>query len=287
MTPPSTSSVPRANRRLLLVDDDRVEIRWMRIVLKGAGYTDLIQVNSGEDALIALQEHPDVAVLITDVVLSNRAESGLNGIALAQKARTIVDQIQVVICSQHSEMTYPIEALRLGAVDYLTKPIDANQLLSAVDRALALYDGKSNIEGAGAKIFLSYAREDLAEVLRLRLRLQRVGYRPWIDVFDICGGERWFDAIQDAIRSSHLFIACISSNSVSKRGVLQRELRLALETRDGLLDRDIFLLPLRLDETELPQSLQNVQWIDYSNPSAGWQRLCEAIEEGMRRRGEA
>jgi hypothetical protein len=114
-------------------------------------------------------------------------------------------------------------------------------------------------------------------------RLKQVRHKPWMDTEDIYPGEKFALAIEKAIRDSDFFVVCLSSHSVNRRGFIQRELREALDLWREKLDSDIYLLPVRLEECEMPDSLKDFQWLDLFAPN-GWDRLLKAIEEGMRRR---
>lgn len=117
-------------------------------------------------------------------------------------------------------------------------------------------------------VFLCYAREDFERVHALYLLLKGVGLRPWLDKYDITGGELWQQAIERAVKKADFFIASFSNASVRKIGFVQREYRLAL---DALAERpaaSIFVIPIRLDDCELPDlsyagmRLSDLQWVD-------------------------
>lgn len=113
-----------------------------------------------------------------------------------------------------------------------------------------------------ARIFLSYARKDVAEVNALYDQLKRMGFSPWQDHKDILPGQKWLDAIFKAIRESPFFLACLSNNSVNKRGVIQREVNEALDILREKLSEDIYLIPVRLEECPVPEELTKFQWVD-------------------------
>lgn len=113
------------------------------------------------------------------------------------------------------------------------------------------------------QIFLSYARKDQAVVAPIYQLLRKRGFLPWMDVKDIAPGEEWELSIKRAIRRSNFFLAFVSSHSVSKAGVLQQEIRSAVEIRTENLEGETYLIPVRLDSTELPQALHPFQQIDY------------------------
>ena len=134
------------------------------------------------------------------------------------------------------------------------------------------------------QIFLSYAREDEGKVEKLYQKLSDAGFKPWMDKRDIFPGEQWKSRIPQAIRRSDFFLACLSANSVSKRGFIQREIRDALDIWQEKLDSDIYLIPVRLEDCEVPESLRDFQWVSLFEEN-GWTRLVKAIQEGMKRRG--
>lgn len=139
--------------------------------------------------------------------------------------------------------------------------------------------------GTSVRIFVSYAREDAAQVEELYQRLRDAGFEPWMDTKDILPGEQWELCIEEAIRGADFFLACLSRHSVSKRGWIQRELKRALDIWEEKLESDIYLIPVRLETCEVPRRLGAFQWVDLFEED-GWARLEQAIRTGMERRFE-
>jgi hypothetical protein len=140
---------------------------------------------------------------------------------------------------------------------------------------------------ANISIFLSYAREDKKRVEEIYQRLSDLGFQPWIDTRNILPGEKWESSIEKAIRGADIFLACLSENSVSKRGLVQKEIRIALDISQKMLEEDIYLIPARLDDKcKVMENLHAYQWIDLFDEN-GWTRLVEAIQMGIRRRKES
>jgi len=137
---------------------------------------------------------------------------------------------------------------------------------------------------AAPQIFLSYARKDQVIVEELYDQLSAAGFKPWMDVRNLLPGEDWLRAIRKAIQASTFFLACLSTNSVERRGIIREEIRTALETWQRMLPGDIYLIPVRLEECHAPEDLAVFHWVDWFRPG-GFERLVEAIHEGMRRRG--
>jgi len=134
-----------------------------------------------------------------------------------------------------------------------------------------------------AQIFLCYAREDEDKVENLYQKLSDAGFRPWMAKKDILPGEMWKLSIQQAIRRSDFVVVCLSLTSVNKRSFVQREIKDALDIWREKLESDIYLIPVRLEDCEVPESLDDFQWVNLFEGN-GWTRLVKAIQAGMERR---
>ncbi|HSS49111.1 MAG TPA: toll/interleukin-1 receptor domain-containing protein [Thermoanaerobaculia bacterium] len=136
-----------------------------------------------------------------------------------------------------------------------------------------------------AQIFLSYTNSDADRVEKIYQRLSTEGFKPWMDKKDILPGEEWRRKLKHEIRRSTFFLACLSAGSLSRRGILQMEIKTALKVWEQMLSTDIYLIPLRLEACEVPVTLAEFQRVDLFEQD-GWQRLLEAIRTGMERRAE-
>lgn len=135
-----------------------------------------------------------------------------------------------------------------------------------------------------AQIFLCYARKDAAQVSELYENLSLVGFQPFMDIKDILPGEDWKLVLMNTIREAPFFLACLSSNSVDKRGVIQEEIHEALEVWRQKLDSDIYLIPVRLENCSVPSALAKFQWVDLFQ-DGDWNRLVKSLHERMDRLG--
>jgi formylglycine-generating enzyme required for sulfatase activity len=138
---------------------------------------------------------------------------------------------------------------------------------------------------AAVQIFLCYARQDEDTVKELYQRLSAAGFKPWMDQEDIYAGEQWQASIERAIQRSDFFLACLSTHAISRRGFLQRELKWALDIWQEKLFSDIYLIPARLERCEVPEVLQDFQWVNLYE-ERGWTRLLRSLEVGLERRAE-
>jgi hypothetical protein len=139
---------------------------------------------------------------------------------------------------------------------------------------------------AATRIFLAHATEDKGPVRKLHAKLLEAGLDPWLDEIDLLPGQDWQLEIPKAIRESKIFIACLSKRSVLKQGYVQKEFRLALSSYAQKPPGTIYLIPLRLDECDVPDlqipdlaiNMRHIQWLDYWKRD-GFERLVSAIHQ--------
>jgi TIR domain len=126
------------------------------------------------------------------------------------------------------------------------------------------------------QVFISYARENRETALDIHKTLETHGFETWIDSINLLPGQDWANEIARAIRASGLFLACLSRTAVTKQGFVQSELKRALKVVDSLPSREVFIIPVRLDECEIPSELEQYHWLDYFEKD-GEERLLRAI----------
>jgi len=121
-------------------------------------------------------------------------------------------------------------------------------------------------------VFLIYSRKDLPIAKELSAFLSDAGYAPWLDVEQLVPGQVWRQAIVRAIQDSGVAIALLSENLSSSRES-QAELMAAMKVLSAK-DRETFpVLPVRLDNSEVPKDLAHVQWVNWNDPEAKSQIL--------------
>jgi len=119
--------------RILVVDDERFFREAIRDTLAGAGLAVELAA-TGTEALELLGD-PRFGVVVLDLQLPD-----LHGLEVFRRAKQSRPDLRVVILSAHTEQAHVLEALRLGAFDYLAKPLHEEELVFAVRRALATFD---------------------------------------------------------------------------------------------------------------------------------------------------
>jgi two-component system, NtrC family, sensor kinase len=127
-TPIHSLAIDESDRRLLIVDDEE-SLRNLYLSLLGERYVCTTAANS-EEALVILGRER-FALVLSDVIMP-----GLSGVELLREITTRYIDTAVVMISGVDRTQRVLDAVRLGAYDYLIKPVDPDVLLTTVDRAI-------------------------------------------------------------------------------------------------------------------------------------------------------
>ena len=125
-------------------------------------------------------------------------------------------------------------------------------------------------------IFLCHASDDKPSVRELYEKLQNDGFDPWLDEEDILPGQDWEHEISRAVRDSDVVLACLSDHSVGKTGYVQKEIKIALDVADQQPEGGIYIIPVKLEECDVPDRLNTWHWVNLEDAS-GYQRLLAAL----------
>ncbi|MEO7328888.1 MAG: sigma 54-interacting transcriptional regulator, partial [Minicystis sp.] len=117
-------------RRVLLVDDDPAMCELLELDLRDRGF-EVVSRPAANEALALLDEQM-VSVVLTDLNMR-----GMSGIELCRRVAESHPDVPVVVITAFGSIETAVSAIRAGAYDYLSKPIDAEALILALDRAIA------------------------------------------------------------------------------------------------------------------------------------------------------
>ncbi|MGH6944189.1 MAG: ActR/PrrA/RegA family redox response regulator transcription factor [Geminicoccaceae bacterium] len=126
--PLPTAGEPGAGRKLLLVDDDAPLRRSLSRALERRGFRVLPAESETEARDMATEHRPEFAVL--DLRL---AES--SGLDLVRILRELRPEVRIVIVTGYGNIATAVAAIKAGAVDYLAKPVDADDVANALLRS--------------------------------------------------------------------------------------------------------------------------------------------------------
>ena len=132
------------------------------------------------------------------------------------------------------------------------------------------------------RVFLCHASQDKPIVRELYQRLLAEEWiDPWLDEEKLLPGQDWDMEIEKAVEAADVVIVCASSRSVTKEGYIQRELKFALDIALEKPEGTIFIIPLRLDDCDVPRRLRSWQYVDYfpsEKRKVSIQRLLQSLK---------
>ncbi len=142
-----------------------------------------------------------------------------------------------------------------------------------IDKLLRTSDSKSP---RALRAFLCHSSSDKSTVRSLYRRLITENVNPWFDERNLLPGQEWSSEIVKAVRESDVVIVCLSNRSINKAGYVQKEIKYALDAADEQPENVIFLIPLKIEECEVPERLRRWQWVNYFEEN-GYNKLIEAL----------
>lgn len=116
--------------KILIVDDAAFMRMMVKDNLKKAGYSDFLEAGDGEDAVEKYTEHkPDLVLL--DITMPIK-----DGIQTLQAIKQMNAQAKVIMCSAMGQEGMVVEAIKLGALDFIVKPFKPERLIQTVKNVL-------------------------------------------------------------------------------------------------------------------------------------------------------
>jgi two-component system response regulator HydG len=119
----------RNRKTILVVDDDDAHRTMLRTLVGGWGY-DIVEANDGSSAIEKVQERP------FDLILMDIRMLKVSGLEALERIKAFNPAIPVTIMTAYSSVETAVEALKKGAYDYLTKPLDFDKLRLTIQRAM-------------------------------------------------------------------------------------------------------------------------------------------------------
>ena len=119
---------------ILLVDDDAVFRERLARSLKGRGFDVRTAGNTIEAVKLAREDSPEMAVV-------DLRMPGGSGIDLVKELKAIDESTKVIMLTGYGSIATAVDAVKLGATDYLPKPADADDILAAFERADGVQPG--------------------------------------------------------------------------------------------------------------------------------------------------
>jgi|YNPBryBLVA2012_1023415.scaffolds.fasta_scaffold08185_2 DNA-binding response OmpR family regulator len=140
-----TNPAPTETRRVLVIDDEEVVHASLRKILSRLGFR-IEAVFCASDALDKLTREP------FDLVITDLMMPAMNGIELLEQLKKLGIAVPVIMVTGYPTISTAVQALRLGAMDYVPKPFTRKELLSPVQRALRLGHSSAAVDESEASV---------------------------------------------------------------------------------------------------------------------------------------
>jgi anti-anti-sigma factor len=114
--------------KILVIDDEKPTLTMFRLLLSADGYSVLMAKDGWEGLSVFERERPPI--VITDIKMP-----GMDGIEVLRRIKEIDANTEVIVITGHGDMDLAIQALNLGATDFINKPIQRQALENALRRA--------------------------------------------------------------------------------------------------------------------------------------------------------
>ena len=140
--------------RLLVVDDDE-SLRWVtKVQMEQSGYT-VDAAPDGREALELLQQNS------ADLVITDLMMPGMSGLDLLKEIRSEYPDLAVIVVTAFGTVETAVEAMKAGAYDYITKPVNIDELKLIVSRALEHVTLKEEVRTLRSSLDRKYGFENI------------------------------------------------------------------------------------------------------------------------------
>jgi EAL domain-containing protein (putative c-di-GMP-specific phosphodiesterase class I)/ActR/RegA family two-component response regulator len=245
---------PEAPDSILVVDDDPAVSRVVQRMLTAKGY-EVVAVNNGQEAIDAIWKRR------FDLVLSDIQMPGMSGVDLLSVVRSYDLDVPVILMTGDPTLETAMEAVSLGALQYLVKPVEADVLLKAVQRGVRLHlmarVKRDALRLAGGREAEAGDRAGLTARFDVALDTLKMAFQPIVDLAKkgIYGYEALVRPSEPSMPNPGAILEAAErlerlpdlgrriralSAAAFARGPAQALLFVNLHTRD-LLDPDLFL----------------------------------------------
>ncbi|ULO04682.1 response regulator [Paenibacillus sp. 19GGS1-52] len=201
---------------ILIADDERVIREGIKRSIRQLCPEYEIFVAASTEEAIKIMEEQRIHIVLTDILMP-----GMNGLEFMKISKRRYPYVKWVVISAHSEFSYAQEAVRLGAKDYLLKPIGKNRLLEIINN-LAVeiqQDTELSKKGERLKVSLKFLREGVFQRLASGLDIGNLDIASFVEDFhnyylimvQLDDGDK-------SIRLEHFIVENVLSELIEQRG---------------------------------------------------------------------
>jgi DNA-binding response OmpR family regulator len=235
------------SRKVLIIEDRRENIVFIaNNILRPEGW-DVITARDGKLGLQkAIEEQPDL--IITDLKLPT-----MHGLDVLEELNKRGYRIPTIVMTFHGSEETAIRAFRLGAVDYLIKPFEIEDMMSAIDRALKVgADAQPTAAGVEKSVAEKLARQE-NEIQRLRAQLQQQEkvlqehYQPGQGQPGATDVARW----QALLKERDATLATIKKQTIAQHQAMTQQIN---HLQSQLAEKEATLASLKGQSAEFEQA---------------------------------
>ena len=213
------------SRRLLVVDDDLPGSRLVKAIFSAEGF-DVFSAHSGSEALTA------VGTSAPDVILLDVGLPDLSGLEVLERVKASAPRLPVIMLTASTDVATAVRATRLGAFDYITKPLEQEKLVLSVRQALESSALRLEVDELRKRV-----NQDEADIL-----ITQMG--PSAEVRQIVDQVR-------QVASSSFTVLILGETGTGKELVAQAVHRMSDRRRRSFVALDCGAIPDTLLESEL------------------------------------
>lgn len=131
---------------ILMVDDEQDILASYKMVLQQAGFNHLMPCHDSGKVLGLIENNP-VSIILLDLVMP-----GIDGVTLLKKIQESCPQIPIIVITSTNDVSTAVECMKLGAYDFIVKPVGNLRLASSVKRAVDLFYLESEVKQLKGKV---------------------------------------------------------------------------------------------------------------------------------------
>ncbi len=206
-----------------LIVDDEDEVRWiLKKLLEKNNYTTL-EAKTGEEAIGLIEKS------FIDIVILDLRMPGISGLDTLEKILSIDSDIKVIILTALNNVKLAVEAIKKGAFDYFVKPIDNDELLLALSKAMEHKQMRAEVDYLREKILQKEDQIIIGENTTLK------------NVF----------ALINQIASSDITVLITGESGTGKQIIAERIHNISNRRNEAFITVDLSIIPQELIESEL------------------------------------
>ncbi len=116
--------------KILIAEDDINTLQGLKTIMSREGH-NVLSAPDGQEAYAMMVDHGDIDLLLTDLKMP-----GIGGLELSRKGKEAFPETQIIVMTAFGTVDTAVQAMKEGVYDYLTKPVDIDELLVVVEKAL-------------------------------------------------------------------------------------------------------------------------------------------------------